>query len=777
MGGRSRKRLLGVLLLLLIFFAPLAIGTVHPITRAILFVGCAAAIALALFDRFRRGKRVAITIPLVALCVAVGATAVQLVPLPSSIVARLSPHAHEVFGVTLGEDYGWHSLSLDPSGTLAELAKLGAYAAFLAAATIYGSRSYRRHRLLLAVVAVATVAALLGLAQLVLGSSKILFFYTPEAGAAIDRFARGPFVNPNHFGALLCLGAPCALAIGLSDRRLRVPALAAVVVMNLAIVLTVSRSTLVAAPLAQVLVFALDHLQRRRRSDGPAFGYRGALAIGAATAVAVAAAIGAERLVPELERTRTAELDSPLDAPQSKLRLWRGAVAMTSEYFWTGAGRGAFEQGFPQFNDRGGQARYPWLENIYLQVATDWGVPVAILLLLLAGWALVVAMRHPDSEPTGTGGLAALIGLAVHEAVDFAVELPGVAIPALTVVATLFARRSSVPEPGYRLVPVRSPALALPAALLAAVFCAAAWPTAEADARRLGARVHDAKVSTDEVVAAGERLRTRHPADFSIHLLVAARLAREQHPENLRSLPWLNDAMYLNPNYASPHLIAAELLAAGKQQQQAMIEYRLATGLASNPRTVWQRVAERFPGMDSLFAATPDDSALLVELGHWLMGRERVSDAEAAYARAVERDPANVEALQKLAGVAIGRRDAPAARHRREALLAVDRSVESRRIAIRSLVLEKDLPAAVAMADTLADRSSRTFLLELDLAHAYSQSGDRDGAIARLDRLNWDLDRAHRILLHETRADVERQAGNEHRYRWELEKAAKLRAP
>ena len=89
--GRRRSRLRsysGGLLLGLIVVAPLAIGTVNPATRLVVFVSCALLLGMTLVERLQTGKQLPITIPLLALLVAFGATAAQLVPLPASVLAK-----------------------------------------------------------------------------------------------------------------------------------------------------------------------------------------------------------------------------------------------------------------------------------------------------------------------------------------------------------------------------------------------------------------------------------------------------------------------------------------------------------------------------------------------------------------------------------------------------------------------------------------------------------------------------------------------------------------
>jgi Tfp pilus assembly protein PilF len=764
----------GVLLIALIFLAPLAIGTVHEWTRALVFALAAVLLALTLTERWLARKRVPITAPFIALCVAVVATALQLIPLPASVLRVLSPQADEVFSTTLG-DYGAHALSLDPAGTWGELAKLAAYAAFFLSAVIYASRSGRRRQLMIAVAGAATLVALVGFAQAAVDSHKLLFVYEPISRGVNEVLVRGTFVNGNHFGALMCIGAPCALAIGLREPEWRVPAFAATIVLNVGAVLSLSRAAMITAPLAQLITFGFERWQQRqgarRGSTGSAF--RVVLALAIVGAIGVTVAVAASRVKPALNRTAAIELEDPFGDPRSKFYTWTSSAAMAMDYRWTGAGRGAYEQAFTQVYDRGGMVRFPWVENGYLQALTDWGAPVALLLLVLAVWSLLIAMKRLDPDPLAAGALGAILALAVHEGADFAVELPGVALPALAILATLFSRRGSEPEPGRRMVATRPVWLLAPAAVLVVALIALRTPRAEAAALELRRDLRDGKQPIAELLPRAEQVRDEHPADFYLHLIVAERLAREHNPA---AMAWLNDALYLNPSHPGPHLMAAELLSASGHRAQALLEYRAAVALHPGPRLVWDRVAARWPELDALLAATPqDDPRLLAQLGRWLVAHKRNEDAEAVFDKALVLDPHEVPVLQELTRLALVRNDAKAARAHAKVLAQLDDSPPTRLLLARTSLAEGDLAGVAKQLDDVIDRSPRTFEVELQLALAYSARGSRDLARSRLERLGWATSGPQRIKLHETAAEIERRAGNSHQYEWEMEQANRLK--
>jgi tetratricopeptide (TPR) repeat protein len=770
--GRGRSRITPLLVWLVLGLAAgatLALGTVHSETRLALFTGCAVVLALALIDRARRGRSIAVPVAAQGLAVAVLATLVQLVPLPAPVLAQIAPATDDLLQTVLGADYGVHPLSLDPPSTLAELAKLAAYLAFFLVAVMAARRTGARQRIVLGVTALATVVAMLALIELASGTHQLLFFYTPQDDWA-GRF-RGTFVNPNHFGALMTLGAPGALALALSNRRLRLPGFAALLLINVAAVLSFSRSALVCVPLGQVLLLGLDQWLRR----GPSLSSprRMAVAAFAAGSLGLAILIGVDEIVPRLAQTWSVELTSPFAEQYSKLHQWPNAVRMLGEHLLTGIGRGAFEPAFLRYSDQSSSVRFAFIENQYLQACVDWGVPVGLALAWCAWRVLVTAWRRLQNDPQGAAAFAGLAALALHECVDFSTELPGLALPALALLATLSADPLRAPDPASLRVRARWWQLTLPLALAALAVLAAGTTSARAAGAALATHVREAKVSLAAVVAEGERQRAEHPAEDFIDAVVAEQLARAGRPEAMR---WLNAAIYLNPSNPANHLLAAEVLARAGHKAQALLEYRLAVGVAADRRAVWERVVARYPALADLRAATPADVAAQLDLGAWLADpRHRVADADAVYRAALEENPDNLELARRLVGTAVARGDVAEAARGATELLARDQSRESRSVAVRALVAAGRPEAAARSLDAAGGRDRNAYELELAVAEGYLGAGQLDAARSRLDRLTWTHDPALLAHWHEARGELERRAGNAHQERWEREEAARLR--
>ena len=182
--------------------------------------------------------------------------------------------------------------------------------------------------------------------------------------------------------------------------------------------------------------------------------------------------------------------------------------------------------------------------------------------------ALVVRKLRRATSPERAGAMAALLGLAAHELVDFATEMPGIlVVAALLAVAALHEHRDASSGGGRRAEWFAVPALAL---LLAAV----------PGVSLLGSRIEDRRAAIEAAIEARDWPRTdralvqaieERPGEPMFALLGAyAHLVRRDSS----TLQWLNATMRLAPRWYSPHLVAAEWLLQRRARTQAWLELR-----------------------------------------------------------------------------------------------------------------------------------------------------------------------------------------------------------
>jgi hypothetical protein len=195
---------------------------------------------------------------------------VQLVPLPTATLERISPAAVGFlahFDVAMANGMtSRHAISIDPQRTVRALVYLGLWILWTMTCVSALSRGMSVREFARNVAIVATVVAVVGLAQKAMFNGKVLWFWTPDTYAT-NSF--GPFVNRNHFAGWMMLAVPmtAGLALGYASRSdlagrrtwrermlwLGSPAAspmlvtsAAAVVMACALVWTMSRSGIIA---------------------------------------------------------------------------------------------------------------------------------------------------------------------------------------------------------------------------------------------------------------------------------------------------------------------------------------------------------------------------------------------------------------------------------------------------------------------------------------------------------------------------------------------------
>src|SRR5690606_39750346 len=115
-----------------------------------------------------------------------------------------------------------------------------------------------------------------------------------------------------------------------------------------------------------------------------------------------------------------------------KLDLFARAARLVADHPLLGVGRGAFGSAFSPYQPRAGAIVFEHAENLPLQWAAEWGVPVALAALAALAWSLrpVLARRTLES-PARRCALIGLLVLAAPTLADLGTELP--AVPPLPV--------------------------------------------------------------------------------------------------------------------------------------------------------------------------------------------------------------------------------------------------------------------------------------------------------------------------------------------------------
>ncbi|UCF68711.1 MAG: O-antigen ligase family protein [Acidobacteriota bacterium] len=472
MNGPLRLRVALGLGLALVLLAPLPLGGTGPLARGLLGMALALIVALTWSARRFLGRPPArfagLLIATMVLVVA------HLAPWPASLVQSLSPAFAEQAQRSLsfpGEpselaeaerslaqlaggrrpEPRWSRFAVDRDGAVKRcLELLLAMAAFATGLLAVNGENARR--LVCSVIATsAFFQAAYGLAEAlsghhqIFGYSKIHYLPLPT----------GTFICPNHFAALLSLGAFSIAAlispyreregapsdlVGEMARTVLVATLGVVVLF--ALIWSSSRAALAAAGAAGLILGALAWWQRREAAR--AAGVRGSVGVPAVVGlVALALIAGAVWLRPPLPLVEDVErLDEQVVAGTGRPLIWKTTVEIIRDHPLLGTGLGGYRYVHPQYRPPESNARVLHAHSDYLEWWAESGVPGVLLLMAwLAG--LISGVRTLLSRRAGrwlTSSIAlGLLALAFHEAVDFSLQLPGVALPAAMLTGALLS--------------------------------------------------------------------------------------------------------------------------------------------------------------------------------------------------------------------------------------------------------------------------------------------------------------------------------------------------
>jgi O-Antigen ligase len=519
------------------------------------------------------GRQLSVPLPaklflgLAAFCV------LQALPLPQGVVRALSPTAAETWlrawEVSRPGGHGLMSLSLDPRATWVEALKWSMYAAAFLTAMRYGEARSMARGLLLplgAALAVGGVTLGHGLAR----ATTVYGVYRPSFGPSIWHI--GPLLNPNHLAGYLNLGMFCGIGL-LVARRAVLPRW----VLGLAIAFMVPNAIVAGSRggilgiAAGSLVFWL-FLPKPRYADADWGPVSRRLLVLMLASVAAVAAILTVLLVSD--NTSRELYDRNLD----KLHLFQWTIRLIRDFPLVGVGRGAFESVFAAYRNGANNEIYTHPENLLAQWGGEWGV---VGVLALAGGAFWLRPRRLGTRwsVVATGAVAGVGAIVAQNLVDFALEVPAVALSVVVAVGVCYGhargRRQEVMEraPSRPFLNSAWVPLAVALAFLPLVLGARPLALARLDlAGRYNVLEKGDSNSLSELWTATLKEVEAHPAEpyfFRLGALLAWRSGRDP-------MPWLQRALERGPSLGRTHLVVARVLAARGGIKQALLQLRLA---------------------------------------------------------------------------------------------------------------------------------------------------------------------------------------------------------
>jgi O-antigen ligase len=419
----------------MIVWSLFAVGGVYVWAGAPLMLGAALLAVLSRRAAHTASETRLLDASLVA-CVVVAA--MDLVPLPQTLRAILSPQADDVRAARLvapGDAHAWQAVAVSPQDTAYAIGLvLTALIAFFVARRLFRDGALRRIVRLCAFSGLA--AAFLAIALSTTADPTLIYGRWP----AIDAGARpfGPFVNRNHFATWVLMAGPLSAgyvaarlwAPAASDTRLSMRLLAlarsggtsvlwvgvSAVVMSLALVVSTSRSGLVAFAVSIGVGAWLVRARLTRRAR--------VLALAATIAIAavVLAYVNVHPLLARVDETLAV-------GAAERPRIWLETSRIIREFWLTGTGLGGYQTTIivTQQSDRAvfiNQAH-----NQYLQLLAEGGALLAIP-VVVAAVAFVKLFRTRLAEDSSStvwlriGAGVAILGVAIQGLWETGLRIP-----------------------------------------------------------------------------------------------------------------------------------------------------------------------------------------------------------------------------------------------------------------------------------------------------------------------------------------------------------------
>lgn len=701
-------------------------GALRPSQAVVAFL-----VAIALGTQLFARRRLANWSPLVVFfSIAIGLTAIQLVPLPEGLRSALNPVGETLRqdGAALANTDPWPSLSLDPAGTTRALSMLVILLGVGVVALRFAASDRGKYWLLATTAGTCGLAALVTGAHTIANTDSLYGIYTP---AHASPHVLGPLLNGNHLGCLMSLGA--VLSIGLAFHVRQRSSVRVFWIFNTIACLLVDFATLsrgaalgfvVGAVIAIGTLIAqrLDAAQRRKRSSG--FGSQLPVAITIAFGLGLAIYGSAGRVASQLDNTSMVEFDHP----SSKYAAWKSSVRLVTETPWTGIGRGAFEPVFARVHEPAAYVTFSHLENEYLQAVVDWGIPGAIALAIAFCWCALRAFRRWKDGPLAAAALGAISAVLLQSTVDFGLEILGVAVPATMVAATLLA------------VPLREPThpkrpRAIRAGLVLALLIAGVvvlLPSARSVQEDHDDLIANPQATLDDVRTVIER----HPLDYFGYGQAGSIMLRTDAASTVR---YLNHAMTLHPTHPGLHRLVARMLVATNRPSQAAVQYALALDGTTAPGKLLAEVLRALPNVDHAAAALPIDGNSFEPIYRALKDMKRDDVILRWLVRAITVPRHDTSVIDRLYDLAVQRREYETAELAARTRLQNTRTNASRLMLAKVFSLQQEDGLVLSELSDVASwkgvlvEKMQAWLLVCDV---HSRRKDWDKALRCLDQLD-----------------------------------------
>jgi len=403
-------------------FLVLAIGGVFPWAEWAALAALTAGVLSHLVAR-ARGAREAVVSPFaLGGLVALAFAAVSALPLPLGlldVVAPLSGGVQHDLAKVSGVQHAWVPFSLDAVASLRMARIIALFTLIFLLGVPLGRKPDTLRRVLRAFGMLGTGFVGIAVLNAVADDGAILGLYQPST--RLQPWT-ATLVNPNHSAALLGLTLPVTAALFATTRGVRgLTVWGGSALAQLALLLLTPSGNALVTPVFLAVVAGV-FLVRRRRADSTrqrkVRSARSAILLGLGFLVAVLVVQTA------FEPLRDVVSDA---ARFSKLPVILAGFELVPRAPLLGIGPGAFLYAFGAFGPAVPVALTA-PESLPLQALLDFGAPLGLALLALGAFGLWRIARRAHADVLLMGLAAALVGFAVHDLADFAIDLPATGV-------------------------------------------------------------------------------------------------------------------------------------------------------------------------------------------------------------------------------------------------------------------------------------------------------------------------------------------------------------
>ncbi len=496
------------------------------------------------------------------LAVIVGVGLFQLVPLPTSLIDLLQPHAKELLPLWDGGDesfFGrWNYLSLSVGESRRALVIGVSYVLLFWLTAQRIQHVADAERLLRAICVAAAVMAGFGLLQFLTSNGKFYWFFEFPAGTTNDH-VKGAFLNKNHFAAFLMLavgplvwwlmhladqsetdegtfGNSKSVPLPKSARMGLIAICGALVAVGL--LSSRSRGAIVSASAGLSVMLVVLYLRSMISAR-----VMGGLVVMVVIAIGMQFVIGYEKALDRLNRWDD----------NGRAEIWQANLDVIADFPIAGTGVGSHRYVHLKYLDKPySESEYTHAESNYLQITTETGVVglgVAVACLCLCFYWCCRGIRLSQSKGTTVALLsllASLVANSVHSLFDFTWYIPGymvVFVLQMACACRLYQMARDQALGSQAPVPKSIPRVAFAVACLGFVAVSTwmirtQWPSVAAEEhwlnyRRLtfNAEVEEADgEESEETAAVDEQARRRKLMTLKLKALRAAAHANPQDP-------------------------------------------------------------------------------------------------------------------------------------------------------------------------------------------------------------------------------------------------------